>query len=514
MALRGDVTSPDVHTSVLRSQHELGLDRPATAVALEPQTQVPLAEPGAVARRSGDLPWVRACLTVDVLMLVGAVATAELGAARAGVAPLSRMWMIAFPVLVIGLLWTRRMYAPRLSLRVVDDIRAAAFSTTIAAMTLVTWRALADVDASAAADQALRLWAYATVLVLSGRALLFSSEIGARRRDETLAPTLIVGAGHVGRLTAKRLAAHPELGLKPIGFLDKDPLATADDDAQPPVLGASWDLEAVVRTYEVEQVVVTFSTAPHDVLLRLARRCEELGVRMAFVPRLFDRMTERVHVDHVGGIPLLSADFTNPKGLQFAGKHAIDRIIAATLLVLLSPVLLAAMIGVRISLGRPILFRQTRVGRDGTTFEMLKFRSMRTPPTPTAFELPSDTAPGGVEGLDLRTGFGDFLRRTSIDELPQLINVLSGHMSLVGPRPERPEYVHLFAAAVRRYDDRHRVKAGITGWAQVNGLRGKTSISERVELDNYYVQNWTFWLDVKILLMTVAAVFRSYRSVE
>ena len=514
MDLHGNVTSTDVRASVLHSQRQVGMDQTAAAVALEHQTHVPVAEARVAARRPGDLPWVRACLTVDVLMLVGAVATAELGAARAGVQPLSRMWMIAFPVLVVGLLWARRMYAPRLSLRVLDDIRAVAFATTIAAMTLVTVRALVDADAAAAADQAVRLWAFATVLLVGGRALLFSSEVGARRREETLVPTLIVGAGQVGRLTAKRLAAHPELGLRPIGFLDKDPLATAGEDEQLPVLGASWDLETVVREHGVEQVIVTFSTAPHDVLLRLARRCEELDVRMAFVPRLFDRMTERVRVDHVGGIPLLSADFANPKGVQFAIKHAIDRVTAATLLALLSPVLLAAAIGVRISVGRPILFRQTRVGRDGTTFEMLKFRSMRTGPTATAFELPTDTAPGGVEGLDLRTRFGDFIRRTSLDELPQLINVLKGEMSLVGPRPERPEYVDLFAEAVRRYDDRHRVKAGITGWAQVNGLRGKTSISERVELDNYYVQNWTLWLDVKVMLMTVAAVVRSYRSVE
>jgi exopolysaccharide biosynthesis polyprenyl glycosylphosphotransferase len=514
MDLRGNVTSSDARASVLRSQHPLAVDQTVAAVALEHQTHVPAAEARPAVRRSGDLPWVRACLTVDVLMLVGAVATAELGAARAGVASLSRTWMVAFPLLVVVLLWARRMYAPRLSLRVVDDIRAVAFATTIAAMALVTLRALGNADASAAADQAARLWAFSTVLVLGGRALLFSSEIGARRRAENLAPTLIVGAGHVGRLTAKRLAAHPELGLRPIGFLDKDPLATADDDAQPPVLGASWDLETVVQTYEVEQVIVTFSTAPHEVLLRLARRCEELDVRMSFVPRLFDRMTERVHVDHVGGIPLISAEFANPKGLQFAVKHAIDRVTAATLLTLLAPVLVLAAIGVRVSVGRPILFRQTRVGRDGTTFEMLKLRSMRTASMPAAFELPTDTAPGGVEGLDLRTGFGDFLRRTSLDELPQLLNVVKGEMSLVGPRPERPEYVDLFADAVRRYDDRHRVKAGITGWAQVNGLRGKTSISERVELDNYYVQNWTLWLDVKILLMTIAAVFRSYRSVE
>ncbi len=446
-------------------------------------------------------------------MLAGAVATAELGAARADVPSMPRLWMAVFPLLVVALLWTRRMYASRLSLRTLEDLRSILFATSIAAMSIVTVRVLVEADL-AAADETVRLWAFAAVFLVGGRALLSWSEVAARRRGETLRPTLIVGAGHVGRLTAKRLIAHPELGLRPVGFLDKDPIDAGSDDVAPPVLGASWDLERVVRDHGIEQVIVTFSKAPHEVLLRLARSCEELGVRIAFVPRLFDRMTERIHVDHVVGLPLLSARITDPKGSEFAVKHALDRVIAALGLICLAPVLAAVAVGVLISLGRPIFFRQTRIGRDGRTFDMLKFRSMRAADGPTRFELSPDTAPGGVEGVDLRTRLGDFLRRTSLDELPQLINVLRNEMSLVGPRPERPEFVGLFGDAINRYDDRHRVRAGITGWAQVNGLRGKTSISERVELDNYYVQNWSLWLDVKIVLMTLVAVFSSYRSVE
>jgi lipopolysaccharide/colanic/teichoic acid biosynthesis glycosyltransferase len=148
---------------------------------------------------------------------------------------------------------------------------------------------------------------------------------------------------------------------------------------------------------------------------------------------------------------------------------------------------------------------------------MLKFRSMRAgalEDAVAALELPPDTAPGGVEGADRRTRVGSFLRRTSIDELPQLLNVLKGEMSLVGPRPERPEFVGLFEESVYRYTDRHRVKAGITGWAQVHGLRGKTSLADRVEWDNYYIENWSLWLDVKIALLTALAVVRSSKQVE
>ena len=159
-----------------------------------------------------------------------------------------------------------------------------------------------------------------------------------------------------------------------------------------------------------------------------------------------------------------------------------------------------------------MLFRQLRMGRDGRPFEMLKFRSMR-PLDPRA-KLPDewivpggDLAPGGIEGDDRRSRVGSFLRATSLDELPQLINVAKGEMSLVGPRPERPEFVELFEEQVHRYGDRVRVKAGMTGWAQVHGLRGKTSLTDRVEWDLYYIENWSFGLDLKILVMTVAALF-------
>jgi lipopolysaccharide/colanic/teichoic acid biosynthesis glycosyltransferase len=157
----------------------------------------------------------------------------------------------------------------------------------------------------------------------------------------------------------------------------------------------------------------------------------------------------------------------------------------------------------------PLLFRQHRVGRDGHAFELLKFRSMRAPgDEPQRFEPAPGSAPGGVEGDDRRTPIGRFIRRTSLDELPQLINVLRGDMSLVGPRPERPEFVELFRQDVYRYSDRHRVKSGITGWAQVHGLRGQTSLADRVEWDNFYIENWSLWLDLKILLLTFSVIFR------
>jgi exopolysaccharide biosynthesis polyprenyl glycosylphosphotransferase len=419
-------------------------------------------------------------------------------------------------VLVLVAARLRGMYAPKLRLDILDDLRGVVTVTALAAMVVLSIRVLLAQDEALAAE-VFRPWIFATVYLAAGRTALSWSQSRARATGELVRPTLIVGAGKVGRLVARRLQEHPELGLRPIGFLDKEPL---DDAGGPklPVLGASWDLDRLVADYGVQHVIVTFSTAPHEVLLRLVRRCEELGVDVSFVPRLFERVGQRLSIDHLGGLPLVTAHHSDPKSWQFAVKYAIDRLVAALVLVVVSPVLLAAMLAVRISLGRPVFFRQTRIGRDGRPFDMLKLRTM-LPQVDGANVvepewLPADTAPGGIEGADRRTRVGAFLRRTSTDELPQLLNVVRGEMSLIGPRPERPEYVDLFEDHVYRYTDRHRVKAGITGWAQVNGLRGKTSLSDRVEWDNYYIENWSLWLDVKIALLTALSVFRMYRTTE
>jgi exopolysaccharide biosynthesis polyprenyl glycosylphosphotransferase len=466
------------------------------------------------ARLRSSNAWALACLSIDAAMLAAAVAATLVGSRGSGMPVLPAAWLASFCVLVLGFLWLRGMYRPRLKLELLDDLRALIAVTSLSAMVVLSMRVLFT-DAAVDAAEVLRPWAFATAYVAAGRAALYWSQLAARRAGETTKPTLIVGAGRIGRLTARRLIEHPEFGLQPIGFLDKEPL---DDAAELglPVLGSSWDLERIVQEYGVQQVIMTFSTAPHGVLLRLVERCEELGVEVALVPRLFEKMTDRLRIDHLGGLPLLSARRPDPKGWQFAIKYAADRVIAAVLLVALLPVLAVTAVAVAVSLGRPILFRQARVGRDGRRFAMLKFRSMRLTDARTSdfFEVGVDTAPGGVEGEDRRTRLGGFLRRSCLDELPQLINVLRGEMSLVGPRPERPEFVRLFEKDIHRYADRHRVKSGITGWAQVTGLRGKTSLSDRVEWDNYYIENWSLWLDVKILLFTALSVVKMYRQAE
>ena len=331
---------------------------------------------------------------------------------------------------------------------------------------------------------------------------------------ESVRPTLIVGAGRVGALVAKRFLDNPKLGFRPAAFLDKEPLVDTFSELGVPVVGASWDLDDAIARFKIQQVVITFSTAPDEVLLRIVRRCEDLGIPTAIVPRLFERMPTMTQMEHLGGLPLVAPRAAEPTGWQFRAKYAFDRVLSAFAIILLSPILIAAAAAVLLTMGRPVFFRQLRIGRDGHPFEMLKFRSMAGAHEAEPVAPEGDLGPGGVEGEDRRTSVGTFLRKTSIDELPQLFNVLRGQMSIVGPRPERPEFVEDFEQRIYRYQERHRVKSGITGWAQVHGLRGRTSIADRAEWDNYYIENFSLWLDLKIALMTVRTMFRSTASVE
>jgi exopolysaccharide biosynthesis polyprenyl glycosylphosphotransferase len=360
-----------------------------------------------------------------------------------------------------------------------------------------------------------RVWAFGMVYVAGSRYVLGVTQRRARLEGAVARPTLIFGAGRIGAQVERRLDEHPELGLEPIGFIDQ---YAPDDNQVPgrraPVLGGPDDLESIVAHTGAEHVVLAFlsSRGSDALLVPIVRRCDELGLQVSLVPRLFESINVRAEIEHIGGIPLFRLRTVRPKGWQFAIKHALDRVAGAVLTLLLAPLILVAIAAVKLSSRGPVFFRQRRVGRDGRPFDLLKFRSMRLPggrgQDKVAVLLPEDTAPGGVEGADRRTAVGRLMRRLSIDELPQLFNVLRGEMSIVGPRPERPEFVELFERRVNRYDDRHRVKSGITGWAQVHGLRGNTSLSDRIEWDNYYIENWSLWLDFKILLMTVSAVFR------
>jgi exopolysaccharide biosynthesis polyprenyl glycosylphosphotransferase len=425
-------------------------------------------------------------------------------------------WLLAFEAVALIALAAGGAYRARFNLELLEDLRAIVAATAIAAMG-VTFARVVFTEAPDIASQEVRAWLFAATYLAAGRAGYRIVQASNRRRGVGTAPTLIIGAGRVGHHVAERLLARPEFGLRPVAFFDADPLRF-EDAPDLPVLGQRETgdqaelIERIVREQDIEEVVVTFSLAKHDLELDMVRRCIEMGVGVSLVPRLFEAIPDQTELERIGGLPLVSVHPSDPRGWQFEVKYALDRALALVGVVIASPLLLFAWLGTVITLGRPVLFRQRRIGIDGRDFYMLKFRTMRLGAEPDderlGDELEQGLAPGGVEGDDMRTGFGKLLRRTSLDELPQLFNVLRGEMSLIGPRPERPEYVGRFGSEVHRYTERLRVKSGITGWAQVHGLRGRTPIADRIEYDNYYIENWSFWLDAKVIVLTFLAVFR------
>src|SRR3954451_14942133 len=413
----------------------------------------------------------------------------------------------AFPLLGVLVLYSRGTYAPRLRLTMLDTFGRAAGSISVAAMCTLAL-GLLERSGDPGSPLLFRAWLLGIGFLGVNRVVYTMQQQHLRVTGAAARRTLIVGAGEVGARIGRRLYETPAYGLRPIGFVDADPPDAHEVGGRPvPLLGGPSELPMLVQQLDVDHVILAFSGLPDHALLPLIRRCSAMGVSVSLVPRLFDSINDRVTYEPVGGLPMVTLRFTDPLGMTFTVKHLFDRAIAAVLIVAVSPLLAAIAAAIRLSSPGPILFRQRRVGRDGHGFDILKFRTMRGDPAPDFIPV-AGVAPGGVEGVDRRTSIGRWLRRTSLDELPQLFNVLKGEMSLVGPRPERPEFVSSFSADLARYTERHRVKAGITGLSQVHGLRGQSSIADRVELDNYYIEHWSLGMDLKILLMTIQAVLR------
>ncbi len=445
-------------------------------------------------------------LTVDALLLLAALVIAD----AINPAPSYAATLLVSPLTVV-LLAAGRLYDPHAQIPRLDRLTRIVGATATAAVAVAGVVQLTRPETTDSALITIEL-GLATVFLVSWRFLWSTLRLHARRSRLSGRPALIVGAGEVGSRLERHLRTDGALGLIPIGFVDADPVSEGERGRRgAPVLGSPAEFDAIVTETGARHAIFAFQIEPDVTLRRLVRRCRDRGLTMAVVPRLFDDTTNRMVLEHVGGIPLLELRQVDPQGWQFALKHGLDRVIACVLLALLAPLMAAVAIAVRVSSPGPVLFRQRRVGRDARKFDLLKFRSMRVVPGADLAPIPSgELAPGGVEGEDRRTRVGRFIRAWSLDELPQLVNVLRGEMSLVGPRPERPELAGDFAERVRRYDERHRVRSGITGWAQVHALGPGTSLADRAEWDNWYIQNWSFWLDLKILLMTVpTALHRS-----
>jgi exopolysaccharide biosynthesis polyprenyl glycosylphosphotransferase len=419
-----------------------------------------------------------------------------------------------FVPIAVATLAARGMYRRSLSRDFLDEIGPVQTSLALAALILMAYMVAIDSQGQPS-HVVMRLWISVALMLALIRLIRAQIQRFLRLHFHSAAPTLIIGGGQLAHQIVARTQQMTEYGLAPVGILDKEPPdRDAKVDGLPiydvPYLGTPALFTAAAKATNAEELIVAFSDVPTQDLVDAIRSAHELGMRVWLVPRLFDTIGAAARVEHLGGIPLLVLPHVNPDGWQFLLKGVIDRTVSAFGLLMISPIFLTLMLLVKLSSPGPIFFEQKRVGRDGKPFDCYKFRSMRPPrASDAAFELKDGSAPGGVEGVDRRTWIGKIMRKTSLDELPQLLNVVKGDMSLVGPRPERPEFVELFEAQIRRYGERHRVKAGVTGWAQVNGLRGQTSIADRAEWDNFYIENWSVWLDIKILFLTIPAVLRS-----
>lgn len=344
-------------------------------------------------------------------------------------------------------------------------------------------------------------WGLTIILVTLGRVTHARLRWALRSRGVEEARVLIVGPGEVGRLIAEQIQKTPGLGYRVVGFVAPHgarPITSANG----PLLGTAEEIPSLIQAHRIDEVIIALPDAPHEELLEIISLCQLGQVAIKVFPDVFQFLASPVSVGDLGGLPLLTVKDTVLRGWRLTLKRAVDLVVSAMGLVLLSPPMLLVAILLKFDSKGPVFYVQERMGLDAKPFHLIKFRSMVT-------GAEQETGPVWATRNDPRvTRMGRWLRRFSLDELPQLINVFWGEMSLVGPRPERPVFVEQFRKMIPRYMERHAEKAGMTGWAQVNGLRGDSSIAERTKYDLYYIENWSLWLDIKIILKTLFRLFR------
>ncbi len=407
------------------------------------------------------------------------------------------------PMLVVHVAMTMlvfyfaRMYHQRRAASRFDEAYAIAQNVSIGTLLAVAFESLAFKNSALELDYprgvVVYAWLLGIVLVVVGR--MFYRYLTERLHDFGIGRdnVLLVGSGEVARTIAEKIRWSPTLGLNIVGAVNGEEVGAM---GEVPIIGTTAELPEIIDQYEVDEVIIALPEASRHELVQLVSKCQRGKVDIKVYPDIFAYMAGGLTVDDLNGMPLLSVRDVALRGWKLSLKRAMDTVGAFAGLVALSPFMTLTAILIKLESPGPIFFCQERMGLDGHSFPMIKFRSMRADA--------EKHGPGWTTENDPRvTRMGRFMRRTNWDEIPQLINVFWGHMSLVGPRPEQPYYVQKFREYIPRYMERHREKAGVTGWAQVNGLRGDTSILERTKYDLWYVENWSLWLDVKIVLRTM-----------
>ncbi len=410
---------------------------------------------------------------------------------------LTVLWPVTF--------YFHRLYQLRRDRSAIDEALAIVVAVSLGTLLLVGilsfWRAYSF------SRPLLLLFLVLDILLVSlGRFGIWKYLETIRKAGVGLRRALVVGAGTAGRAVVEKLLDHPATGLLPVGFADDDPGKAADGFRGVPVLGTTAQVRELLAAHEIDTVFLALPVEAYRTMLAILKEVGNEMVDVRVVPDLFQYVTFRAGVEDFDGLPVINLTQRPLEGWDSLVKRTMDIALSAAGLVVLA--LLVPLVAVALWLEDrgPVFYTQERMGLDGRLFRILKFRSMRV-------GAEDETGAVWARRDDPRkTRVGSFLRRSSLDELPQLVNVLKGDMSLVGPRPERPEFVREFKEKVPQYMLRHRVRAGITGWAQVHGWRGDTSLSKRIEYDLYYIENWSLALDLKILWLTLTRSFRDQNA--
>lgn len=423
-----------------------------------------------------------------------------------GDAPLGR-YLALIPV-IIGL-WPTVFYFQGLYSRrhvrfhfeeLVRVMVAVAFATVLLAATLTFYRPPDESPSRLFTYSRLFLVLLAVTDVVLVSASRWSLSVGLahlRRRAGLLRHVVVAGAGQLGREVASRLADHVDWGIRVVGFLDDDPGRRGASFGGIPVVGTTAELEEVVDRMAVDEIILALPLSAHGKTAQLIRRAGQLMVEVKVVPDLLQYYVLRAGAEDLDGLPMISLAQVPLDGWSGVVKRVFDLVGAAMILAATSVLWPLIAFSIWHEDRGPVLYSQVRTGLDGRRFRLLKFRTMQV-------DAEDDGRPRWTRANDPRvTRVGAFLRRTHLDEIPQLVNVLRGEMSLVGPRPERPEFVERFRDRYPDYMARHRVRCGITGLAQVEGLKGDTSIRQRVARDLYYIENWSLGLDLRILWRTL-----------
>ena len=399
---------------------------------------------------------------------------------------------LAFTAIAFAVLWVSGSQRMRINPVLSQDLVPILAAVGLPAL------AIAPFAAHESAPMFLLRAALGVPALAVGRVVTYQLIKFARLRGLVAEQALIVGAGPVAIKIAEALTQRREYGLIPVGLVD----SVSGHEVPFRVLGRPESIGELIRLHGIARVIICFGRTREPNIVRILRECADIPVEVYFVPRFFElgAAYAGLGVEDIWGIPVVRLRRSLVRAAAWRTKRIFDVVVASVMLLLTLPVLIGTAAAVKLTSRGPVFFRQKRVGQRGRLFELLKFRTL---------DVNDDSDALWSAAHDPRvTRTGRILRRSGLDELPQLINVIRGDMSLVGPRPERPHFADQFRLTVRGYEERHRVPVGLTGWAQIHGLRGDTSIEDRAIFDNFYVENWSLWRDIVILARTIGTLFR------